>query len=233
VSRENVVPSETFAKGVAIGTTPAAGAKLKRGTGVVLTLSSGAKKTPPPKVVIPDVADKPRQEAFNELADRGLQVTVRLQADARPSGMSVGTDPAAGTSVNGGSKVTLIVSTGPPTPEVMKRATLVLFPGGHYELDQGAATEVGADFLVRPDEFVRLEVLNGATFALAPAGAKSNYDGCRRVSLSDAAIPYDALQPGRVLCVRTNEGRMSVARVDGGGGGSGEIQITIARYRRE
>ena len=89
---------------------PAAGEQAKDGSTVTLTVSSG-----PGQVAVPSVDGLGEQKATAMLIDKGLVVdrVVRQADDTVPEGRVIKTSPAAGTSVDRGSDVTLYVSSGP------------------------------------------------------------------------------------------------------------------------
>ena len=100
---------------------PAAGGKLKRGSLVGLTVSSG-----PPGASVPSVVGLTAAEAAAKLQAAGLQ-TKETKADSlKPAGTVVSQAPPAGSNLTKGGTVVLTVSNGPPdvtVPDVvgMKR----------------------------------------------------------------------------------------------------------------
>jgi serine/threonine-protein kinase len=89
---------------------PSAGAHAKKGAVVTLSVSGG-----PGTVPVPSVDGLTQQQATAALANKGITIErVTKQADDTvPSGDTIRSSPAAGTSVPRGSGVTLVVSTGP------------------------------------------------------------------------------------------------------------------------
>jgi eukaryotic-like serine/threonine-protein kinase len=89
---------------------PAGGDRAKDGSTVTLTVSSG-----PGQVAVPPVDGLGERKATAMLIDKGLVVdrVVRQADDAVPERRVIKTSPAAGTSVDRGSDVTLFVSSGP------------------------------------------------------------------------------------------------------------------------
>ena len=89
---------------------PAGGEQAKDGSTVALTVSSG-----PGQVAVPPVDGLGEQRAIATLTDKGLVVdrVVRQADDAVPERRVIKTSPAAGTTVDRGSDVTLYVSSGP------------------------------------------------------------------------------------------------------------------------
>ena len=94
---------------------PPEGADVAKTVPVVLTVSSGR-----PKVAVPDVAGKSVAEAASILGQQGLDgsKTTTEASDTVPKDQVIRTDPAAGTQVDKGSKVTIIVSSGVSVPSV-------------------------------------------------------------------------------------------------------------------
>jgi serine/threonine-protein kinase len=88
---------------------PPAGADVAKTVPIVLTVSSGK-----PKVAVPDVAGKSVAEAASILGQQGLDgsKTTAEASDTVPKDQVIRTDPPAGTQVDKGSKVTIIVSSG-------------------------------------------------------------------------------------------------------------------------
>ncbi|SDM74911.1 serine/threonine protein kinase [Actinomyces ruminicola] len=96
--------SDDVASGLVISSSPASGAEgYYHGDSVDVTVSKG-----PEMVTVPDVAGMSEQEATTALKDAGLEVEVSRVLGGL-FGTAHSTDPAAGTSVRKGSKVTLNV----------------------------------------------------------------------------------------------------------------------------
>ncbi len=103
-------PSDEFSAGLVTRSEPAAGEEVPPGTAVGLFVSSG-----PATVQIPNVAGQTPEEAIATLRDAQLEVSEQREqsSDSVGEGQVIGTDPAAGESVEVGSGIALIVSTGP------------------------------------------------------------------------------------------------------------------------
>jgi eukaryotic-like serine/threonine-protein kinase len=105
-------------KGEVFEQDPPAGSKVDEGSTVTLSVSLGLGT-----VVVPPVAGKPEKQAQERLEDAGFRVRV----DQRPSntvraGLAIGTEPPSGTEAERGSRVTLVVSSGPrlvPVPSIV------------------------------------------------------------------------------------------------------------------
>ncbi len=100
---------EKVAAGNAIKTDPAADSEVPIGSAVTLYVSSG-----PATVTIPEVKDTPAADAQATLEAEGLVVSTEERTNSKiAAGNAVKTDPAAGTDVEAGATVSLIVSKGP------------------------------------------------------------------------------------------------------------------------
>jgi serine/threonine-protein kinase len=99
--------------GTVLGTSPAAGTRVIRGSAVVLAVAK------PPQVAVPAVMGQDQVAASNTVTAAGLQPQiVPMNSDTVPAGKVINTNPAAGTMVAKGSTVQLLVSTGPQTVTV-------------------------------------------------------------------------------------------------------------------
>jgi eukaryotic-like serine/threonine-protein kinase len=114
--------SASVKKGLVIGTSPANGNLVAKGTTVTLTVSSGL-----PKVKVPAVLHESSASARNQLQNAGFQVKeVTDQNSTAAPNTVVGQNPAAGTLVNQGATVTISVSPGGSTvPNVVNQQLAV------------------------------------------------------------------------------------------------------------
>lgn len=94
-------------EGSVIGTDPDVGTEVDEGTEITLIVSTG-----PEPVEIPDVRDLSYDQAAANLQALGLQVTREDRNDTRDAGTVIQSNPPAGTMVDPGQSVTLIVSKG-------------------------------------------------------------------------------------------------------------------------
>jgi serine/threonine-protein kinase len=94
---------------------PGANQDVKKDAVIKLTISTGR-----PKVAVPDVAGKSVAEAASILGQQGLDgsKTTSEGSATVPKDQVIRTDPSAGTQVDKGSKVTIIVSSGVAVPSV-------------------------------------------------------------------------------------------------------------------
>lgn len=91
-----------------IETDPPAGESVRRGSEVTLIVSSG-----PGQVAVPPVVGQTRGAAEQQLSARGLEFSVSEETSDRPAGEVISQSPDAGTRVDPGSTVELVVSSGP------------------------------------------------------------------------------------------------------------------------
>ncbi len=103
------VASADVEEGKVAQVNPSVGSKVKKGSTVKVSLSSG-----PKSVEVPDVTGMTQDQAREALAAKGLTVgSVQVSDDpSQKEGLVISTNPAAGTSVNKDTAVTLTVSSG-------------------------------------------------------------------------------------------------------------------------
>ncbi len=111
-------PSNSAWAGYVTGQDPAPDTEVKPGTYVYLTVGSGPEESGPEPVSVPDVSYAGSvEEAERLLKEAGCEVAgTRKEASTEPAGTVIGTDPPAETNVESGTKVTIVVSSGPPPP---------------------------------------------------------------------------------------------------------------------
>jgi serine/threonine-protein kinase len=103
-----------------IETDPAAGQSVRRGTQVTLIVSSG-----PSQVAVPPVVGQTLNAAQQQLSARGLESSSTEQDSDRPKGEVISQSPNAGTRVDPGSTVSLVVSRGPVKPATVNVPNVV------------------------------------------------------------------------------------------------------------
>jgi serine/threonine-protein kinase len=91
-----------------IETDPSAGESVRRGSEVTLIVSSG-----PGQVAVPAVVGQTRSAAEQQLSAEGLESSASEETSDRPAGEVISQSPDAGTEVDPGSTVELVVSKGP------------------------------------------------------------------------------------------------------------------------
>jgi serine/threonine-protein kinase len=107
------VNSDKIEDGLVIHSDPPGGTSLTRGTTVVLTASSGPRLAKVPVVVGYQVAT-----AEQQIRAAGLEPSVTEQPDSAPEGQVIRQTPSAGSRVDPGSAVTIVVSEGEETAKV-------------------------------------------------------------------------------------------------------------------
>ena len=101
-------------RGEVFGQDPAGGEEVEEGATVTVRVSEG-----PPQASVPDVVGATEQEARQELEGEGFRVRVRKEASGEvDKGKVIRSVPAPGQDVDEGSRVTVVVSTGPRQVEV-------------------------------------------------------------------------------------------------------------------
>jgi eukaryotic-like serine/threonine-protein kinase len=127
--------STTVAAGKVISTEPSAHAEVQVGSPVTVLVSNG-----PPKVGVPDVTGQSEAEAKASLRAAGLEAgaVTKREAAGSEAGTVVSQSPAAGSSVNGGQQVSLVVAQAP------RETTVPRVVGKREELAEGEL--VGAGF---------------------------------------------------------------------------------------
>ncbi len=111
--QRNDQPSAAAQPGTVLAMNPPAGTKTTRGSSVVLAVAKA------PQVAVPALAGQDQTAAANALQALGLQPQIVPQNSATvAAGKVISTNPAAGTMVDKGSGVQLVVSTGPQTVAV-------------------------------------------------------------------------------------------------------------------
>jgi beta-lactam-binding protein with PASTA domain/predicted Ser/Thr protein kinase len=107
------VNSDKVGEGLVIHSDPSGGTSLTRGSTVVLTVSAGPRLAKVPVVVGYQVAT-----AEQQVRSAGLEPSVSEEADVAPEGQVIRQTPSAGSRVEPGSTVTIVVSEGEETARV-------------------------------------------------------------------------------------------------------------------
>ena len=108
-TRPNAAPPDTVTE-----QDPFEGEEVDEGSTIILTVSSG-----PAIVDVPDVAGDPEGRARQTLEAADLQVSTEFRfSETVPDGRAIGTEPAAGTRLQSGASVRLLISKGSNRIEV-------------------------------------------------------------------------------------------------------------------
>jgi serine/threonine-protein kinase len=176
-------PSEDVRDGFAIRTVPEEGQAVERGSRVRLLVSSG-----PEQVAVPDVTGLSRDSAQDALQGEGLRVSVVEEAAEEPEDQVVSQDPAAGTEVDEGSRVTITVSTGPEQVEVPDVTGLPALEA------RRALREAGLEPTVR-DSPVADELQDGTVVEQSPDAGSEVDEGSSVVIFVGRFEPAETLAP--------------------------------------
>jgi hypothetical protein len=100
------------------------------------------------------------------------------------------------------------------------------------DLDEGQQTQDGADIWFEADtENDRFLTPVNATWIADLGPAEATYEACATATYTNQRIAVQELPPGETFCVRTDEGRLSAAKVEAGPGPSpGQLQLTFTTW---
>ncbi len=134
--------SDTVASGKVISQDPKAGEPAKKGDTVTIMVSQGKEA-----VVVPDVYNKPQEQATNELTQAGLSVSSVSTAysDTVAAGNVMEQSIASGKYVDKGTNITIVVSAGSNKSYYFCKATISLPPGREDDVASADITLVGSD----------------------------------------------------------------------------------------
>ena len=151
---------ETVESGRVIGTDPAVGARLRKGTPVTLVVSKGPQPIPVPKVV-----GWTFEKAKAEITGAGLVVAppVELYDTRQPAGRVISVSPAPGRKLAKGDTVKLVVSKGPPpvlVPNLFARSATA---ASQALTDLGLKAKISYPKGAHPFNLVYSQSVNGST----------------------------------------------------------------------
>lgn len=159
-------PSADVPLGAVVAETPAAGAKVRRGSQVGVTLSTGK-----PTAAVPSVTGLDLQAASSQIASAGLVVgTVTKQPNSTfPANTVISQSPLAGQQLTSGSSVDLVVSSGQAQVTVPDVRGLSQTNATDKLAGVGLVTQAGSAYSSQPKGVV---VTQGpAPGTLVPAGS--------------------------------------------------------------
>ena len=110
---EERVPSDSVEEGLVIRTDPRAGEERRRGSQVILIVSTG-----PREVTVPGVVGSLRAQAVSVLRGRGLIPSVSSRESEQPEGQVLEQSPSPGGRVTVGTTVDIVISSGIETVTV-------------------------------------------------------------------------------------------------------------------
>ncbi len=174
------------AAGTVIGQNPLAGVKAKQGSNVSLTVSSG-----PGNTTVPTVVGETLQQAKSSIQIANLKVgkVVHESSTQYAKGQVIDTSPAAGATPPVGTKVTIFVSSGPPSVQVPDVTT--------EDAGQAKSTLQSRGFNVATTSQVSTTAAPGTVISQNPAGGKSAASGST-VTLVVATAPPTVAVPNVV-----------------------------------
>jgi serine/threonine-protein kinase len=198
---------------------PAGGQHAETGSTVEIRVSDG-----PGINAVPEVEGMPRSQALDALRKLAFDVKERRRTSTSiGQNRAIGTDPPAGTQVEGGQTITLIVSTGPPTVSVpsvggmsRQKATSTLQDAGfEVQVAERETDEADPGIVVAQDPYggrarqgstVTIVVAKRKPTVAAPSVMGMTVDEARarlkdaglKVKVSDVPVPDPQLD-GRVL----------------------------------
>lgn len=134
--------NDSVASGKVISQEPKAGEPVKKGATVILHVSQGKEA-----VAVPDVYNKPQEQATNELTQAGLVVSSVSTAysDTVAEGNVIEQSIVANKYVDKGTNITIVVSAGSNKEYYFCKATISLPPGREDDVDSADITLVGSD----------------------------------------------------------------------------------------
>src|SRR5207302_111476 len=205
--------SAGVARGLVISQVPAHGVRVSRGAHVSLSVSSG-----PGSAALPDVEGLTAARARARLKGAGFRPAAKSQPSATVAlGLVVGTDPPAGTELQLGSAVTVLVSSGP----AMVRVPDVV--GESQTAAEAALTSAGLE-VGKVSSQVSSSANAGSVLAQSPHGGSSLASGAR-VNLTVAQAPNLVTVPAVV-----GQGEASAA-ARGGGAGRGGERMSVSKAK--
>jgi serine/threonine-protein kinase len=212
VRRRSVKPRDRV-----VSQRPGAGSSAETGSTVEITVSDG-----PGIDQVPEVKGRRRSEARKALQDAGFEITEKRRSSTTiGENRAISTNPPAGSQVEGGQTVTLVISTGPPSvavPSVVgsgRRDATATLEDAHFEVEVVERDDADSD----PGTVLAQDPAGGTS---APRGSTVTLVIARRPprvtvpsvggsSLADATAQLKALG----LRVSSREAPVSVQAQDG------------------
>jgi serine/threonine-protein kinase len=190
-STASVEDSGTVQKDHVTRTDPAAGQSLSKGSSVLLYISSGMTK-------IPDVTGKAQAEALQTLNDQGFNTnTTEENSDTVPAGSVTRTNPAAGTSVEQGTAITVYISKGKEQVTVPNLVGMTLDEAkkalSSASLSTGTITgsQDGSSTVTQQNPAANASVDKGTAVALTTTAPTSSYNPSSVVGMTQSDATSD------------------------------------------
>ncbi len=192
-AKSSAVNNDTNAAGTVFAQDPGPGTKLKKNGSVAIKVSLG-----PTPVDVPDVRNKKVDAAQDALTQKGFQVEVANQTnESVPPDTVFDQDPKPGGQAPKGSKVTIVVSTGPqqaPVPNVVGRdqseAANILGQSGFTTSVQSQSSEsVAQGKVIRTDPAAPTPLAKGSNVTLVvSSGAPATTTSVPSVSTTKPSV---------------------------------------------
>jgi len=192
-AKSSAVNNDTNAAGTVFAQDPGPGAKLKKNASVAIMVSLG-----PTPVDVPDVRNKKVDSAQDVLTQKGFQVEVVNQTNETvPPDTVFDQDPKPGGQAPKGSKVTVIVSSGPqqaPVPNVVGReqseaANILGQAGFTTSVQTQASDSVGQGKVIRTDPAAPTPLAKGSNVTLfVSTGAPATTTSTSSVSTTKPSV---------------------------------------------
>jgi serine/threonine-protein kinase len=209
-SVDTVTKTSTSPKGQVIGQSPEGGSEADEGSTVTITVSDGPGTKP-----VPDVDGLSAGQARRRLEDAGFRVRVRERADDEvPEGDAIETQPAAGTQLEVGGAVTLVVSTG------RTQVTVPSVVGQSREV--ASANLQAADFTVSVSEREDADAEPGTVLSQTPAGGQKADQGSQ-VQIVIARTPAQVAVPNTI----GEDEATAISDLEGAGFRVSERQVAV------
>jgi serine/threonine-protein kinase len=197
----SISPSASVPSGVVISQSPKGGSRAARGARVKLSVSSG-----PGSAAVPGVEGLPASRAVARLRALGFKPATKSQpSSAVAAGTVIGTEPPAGAEQQLGSRVTVLVSSGP----AMLRVPNVV--GESQSAAEGALSNAGLE-VGQVSSQPSSSSSPGTVLSQTPRGGSSLFSG-GKVNLTVAAASSLVTVPAV-----TGQGEASASAALGGAG---------------
>nr|WP_084037161.1 PASTA domain-containing protein [Haloechinothrix halophila] len=229
-------PDESVPAGDAIGSDPPSGSELRDGESVQLFISMGACGDECP-VKVPNVAGNTQATAVEKLEQAGFQVRTKERESFVEPGHVIGTDPKSDDRLKKGEIVRLFISNDPMTPLMYSGGTLAVRQTWTVDLDEGVEGGLGTDFWFQVDITKARYIApfyDDDTTLTALGVVEPTYQACADAKLTSDPIDIADLQSGSVVCIRTDEDRLSVVTIDVPPGPSpGTMEISFSTFEQD
>ena len=187
------VANDTVSAGLAVSSNPEKGTKVEAGTTVTVHFSTGSAM-----VKVPDLEGKSQSEARDALKNAGLEAGNVTQEDSASVAKDrvLYTNPSAGTSVERGTTVDLVVSTG--------RASVPDVSGQDEATAKKTIEDAGLKFK-RGDDITSADVEQGKAVSSNPAaGSSASVGDTITVYFSSGAAATPTPAPTTMVTVPSN-----------------------------